>query len=217
MFARLLWPQQCLLERKEGRKEVPIYTQQSCCQQWNCYRRLHWIWYPQSMSLMLPWCCRWSGLNSQPMSGVSVPCMFTISSSVTALCNSSWDLHRIGGLKAGTERMYQRQARALEYITGTHHVLCRICWVWRIDRLGSRKKKKTVWVVPAVIPQMMERFTPSIAIFQRQSGRLRKRLRDHTGPICSWLLANPCPASVELLCCPCTTTTSEETGRNMLR
>lgn len=39
--------------------------------------------------------------------------------------------------------------------------------------------------------------------------------RDHTGPFCSWLVANPYPVSSELFCCLCFTTVSEKTERNI--
>ncbi len=54
---------------------------------------------------------------------------------------------------------------------------------------GAEERKKTVWVFPAVIAAVMEWSrtasavccsTPSLAILQRQSGRLRKHLGETT-------------------------------------
>lgn len=58
-----------------------------------------------------------------------------------------------------------------------------------VERKRDTERKKTVWVVPAVITPVMEvsrtasaacRSTPSLAIFQTQPGRLRKRLGETT-------------------------------------
>lgn len=134
---------------------------------------------------------------------------------LAVLCNSSLDPQTVGWSKQEAKRMCPGQAGTLEYTTEAHHVLHRhLCGVWGIDRLGrgakerETERKKTVWVFPAVITPVTEGsraasaaccFSPSLAIFQWQYRRLRKRLRETTqAPSSFRLVTNPCPPSLEI-------------------
>lgn len=174
------------------------------------------------------------GLSSRSVSGVSVPShgamhVSTLSTGPMAiLCNSSLDLQRI----VLSEGMCPGQAGTLEYTTEAHHALCcNLCGVWRIDRRGTGEKERDREKENSLGCPSCNNFSDGevqnsicSVLPYSQPCHLSKTIwtaektfrRDHTGPLRSRLVANPCPASLELLCCLCSATASEETERNML-
>lgn len=125
-----------------------------------------------------------------PHTGAKYVYNFTLCTGPMAiLCNSSLDLQRIGGSKAGD----RGDVHGASWDFGIHNAGATMysavmsAGFEGIDRRGrgETERKKTVWIVPAVTTRVMEwsrtasaarRSAPSLAILQRQSGRLRKRL-----------------------------------------
>ncbi len=122
------------------------------------------------------------------------------------------------------------QAGTLGYTTEAHHAFCcNLCGVWRIDRQGTGEKERDREKVNSLGCPSCNNSSNGVVqnsicsvLLHSQPCHLSKTIRtaektfrrDHTGPLRSWLVANPCPAPLELLCCLCSA--AEEPERNML-